>query len=86
MTFPFNRKKKVILITGDMLLMLLSIYLGVLICLHLSVNVLEIRTGATIFSVMTYLVCFSLISIISAVRSEVSDIFTDFSLPCLLLP
>ena len=70
MPAPFNKKKKIILITGDLILMLLSIYLGVLVRLHLAVNVLEIRTGATVLSVLTYIVNFTLIALYTNINKS----------------
>jgi hypothetical protein len=70
MSTPFNRKKKVILIIGDLILMLLSVYLGVLVRSHIAVNVLEIRTGATVLSVLTYIVNFTLIALYTNINKS----------------
>jgi hypothetical protein len=70
MSTPFNRKKKVILIIGDLILMLPSVYLGVLVRSHIAVNVLEIRTGATVLSVLTYIVNFTLIALYTNINKS----------------
>ncbi len=58
MTAPHYRGKKITLLIGDLILIILSTYLAVYIRLFKYFNVLDHFTGATIFLTLTYLISF----------------------------
>lgn len=58
MTAPHSRGKKITLLIGDLILIILSTYLAVYIRLFKYVNVLDQFTGATTFLTLTYIVSF----------------------------